>query len=94
MSEHWLPRWITAPIEELQLELDMSKRTGYIDPEGTEDTPEDDGSFEYRTSIITSGAGIFVTVYRDSKAYASIACDSVQEAEWFKERLAGRRQRS
>ena len=85
-------KWLATPTKELQLELEMPDRTGYTNPQ-EEGTPEDDDSFEYKVNIVASGAGLFLTIYRDGRAYASIACDSVQEAEWFRERIPGRRPR-
>lgn len=89
-----MSKWLETPIEKLQLELNMPERTGYYDPEGKNDLPEDDRSYDYQTKIVTSGAGLFVTIFRDGVAYSSIPCDSIQEAEWFQERNRGRRPRS
>jgi hypothetical protein len=88
-----LNEWLSTPIEELQLDLEDELKTGYDNPEGRS-APEDDESFSYKAEILATRASIIVTVSRDQKPYASIACDSIAEAEWFKERLQGRRPRS
>lgn len=73
----------------------MSK-TGYNSPDGSEQSPEDQGDDQYTVSLKTVAdlGGLYAVISKNGLSIAYIPCTSQEEFEWIRDRLSGTRRKS